>query len=252
MSKRSYTVFGQQVPEIFGSGMGKRRRTGAIGANARFKRVLAGAASGLQRRPMYRTNGYTRLKKIVANAKETGFVDVAFAAYNADTTGSIALLNTVAQGASVNQRVGKKIMLKSLQCHGYMQANTTATVNDFSVLVVYDKRPVGALPAITDILNSANANSFNNDANSGRFRILKRWDDVLVGNSATPSTGQEVKEADFYLNLRDLPTTFKAAGTGAIGDQEEGSLLLVTVGLAAAGTTAATLAAGFRLRFIDC
>lgn len=230
----------------------KKRRTGAIGANARFKRVLAGAAGALQRRPMYRTNAVSRLQKIVANAKETGFVDIALANYAQDTTGTIALLNTVAQGTSVNQRVGKKIMLKSLQFHGISVAGTTATINEVSFLIVYDKRPTGALPAITDILNTANTISFNNDANSGRFRILKRVDRQLIGNSTTPSTGDEARREDFYLNLRDLPTTFKAAGTGAIGDQEEGSLLIVSVGNVAAGTAASTLAGAFRLRFVDC
>lgn len=243
--KRTYTT--TDVPVSY-----KKRRTGAIGANARFKRVMAGAATQLQRRPMYRTNAISRMAKMVANAKETGFVDVAAAAYAFDTTGSIVLLNTVAQGTSVNQRVGKKIMLKSVQCHGQVLNSSTAVTNDICILIVYDKRPVGALPAITDILNTANSSSFNNDANSGRFRILKRWDMVLVGNTTTPQTGREAEEADFYLNLRDLPTTFKAAGTGAIGDQEEGSLILVTVGSVAAGTAAAAASLGFRLRFVDC
>lgn len=204
-----------------------------------------------QRRQKYTAPQTSAIKRIVAQAKETGFVDTAAAAYAFDTTGSIVLLNTVAQGASVNQRVGKKIMLKSLQCHGQVLSNSTAVTNDISLLIVYDKRPVGALPAITDILNTANSSSFNNDANSGRFRILKRWDAVLVGNTTTPQTGREAEEADFYLNLRDLPTNFKAAGTGAIGDQEEGSLLLVTTGSNAAGTTAAAASLGFRLRFMD-
>lgn len=226
----------------------KGHTTAAQRAVASIKRQ----ASHLQRRAAYRAPSTAAMVRAVAAAKETGFVDTALAGYACDTTGSITLLNTVAQGASVNQRVGKKILLKSLQAHANLSAGTTATVNDCTVLIVYDKRPVGALPAITDVLNTVNSASFNNDANSGRFRILKRWDAVTVGNSTTPATGQEIIEGDFYLNLRDLPTTFKAAGTGAIGDQEEGSLLLITCGSNVAGTTAATFAAGFRLRFHDC
>lgn len=192
------------------------------------------------------------IRRLVAASKESGFVDTTAAAYVFDTTGTITLLNTVAQGTTVNQRVGKKIFLKSLQCHGQVLSDATAVTNDIALIIVYDKRPTGALPAITDVLNTANSSSFNNDANSGRFRILKRWDLVLVGNTTTPQTGREAEEADFYLNLRDLPTTFKAAGTGAIADQEEGSLLLITVGSNVAGTTAAAGSLGFRLRFLDC
>ena len=53
---------------------------------------------------------------------------------------------------------------------------------------------------------------------------------------------------DFWLSLGNRPVTFKAAGTGAIGDIEEGALYLVTVGNTAAGTAAAALAASFRMR----
>lgn len=226
----------------------KKRRT-AMGSAKTFNRVKASFTR--QRQTATRTPS-AAIRRLVAASKESGFVDVAAATYAFDTTGSIQLLNTVAQGTTVNQRVGKKVFLKSLQCHGTAFQNTTATVNDITLLIVYDKRPNGTLPLITDVLNTASSLSFNNDANSGRFRILKRWDVNLSGNITSPATGKEIEPADFYLNLRDLPTTFKAAGTGAIADQEEGSLLLITVGNNVAGTTAAGLSAGFRLRFLDC
>jgi len=184
---------------------------------------------------------------------ETGFIDVGATTYPLDTTGSVTLLNTVAQGASVNQRVGKKIALKSLQFRGNIQNGTTATVNDIAFMIVYDKRPTGTLPAVTDILAAATAFAMNNDANSGRFSILKRWDDVLLGNATAVAnyTDEMYKSCDWYLDLKGLPTIFKAAGTGAIGDQEQGSLLLLTIGITAAGTAAASLQGGFRLRFVD-
>lgn len=186
-------------------------------------------------------------------SQETGFVDLASASYNMDTTGSIVLLATVAQGASVNQRIGKKILLKNLQCRGSVAANGTAILNDVAMLIVYDRRPTGSLPAITDILVSANSASFNNDANSGRFQILKREDYTLTGNPLNASTITErtVHEGSFFLSLKGLPTVFKVAGTGAIGDIEEGALYLVTVGNQAAGTTAATATLAFRTRFVD-
>lgn len=184
-------------------------------------------------------------------AKESGYVDLANAQYACDTTGSVTLIATIAQGASVNQRVGKKVMLKSLQCRGNVRSNTTTTISDAAFLIVYDKRPTGSLPAITDILVSANSASFNNDANSGRFRILKRVDVETVGNITTPACGTEAFSCDFYLDLKGMKCIFKAAGTGAIADIEEGALYLVTCGDQAAGTAASTLTAAFRTRFID-
>lgn len=179
----------------------------------------------------------------------SGYVDVASANYAFDTTGSITLLNTVTQGTAVTQRVGKKIKLKSLQCRGLMTNNSAATWNDVAFLIVYDRRPRGALPAITDILTSVSARAMNNDNFSGRFQILKRSDEMLIGN-ATALTECTAKSVDFYMELK-APTVYEAAGTGAINDIEQGALYLVTVGNAAAGTGAAVLTCGFRLRFTD-
>lgn len=208
--------------------------------------TVAGRASG-----RYTSRMSARLQRAPGVPRESGYVDLALATYALDTTGSIVLLATVAQGASVNQRVGKKILWKSLQCRGSIFNRTTGVVNDTALMVVYDKRPTGALPTITDILVTANSNAFNNDANSGRFRILKRMDEVLIGNTTTPATGQEEKDCSFFLDLKGLQGVFKAAGTGAIGDIEEGAIYLVTVGDNAAGTAAASANLAFRTRFID-
>lgn len=183
-------------------------------------------------------------------SQETGFVDLASANYELSTTGSITLISTVAQGASVNQRVGKKILYKGLQIRGDLVAGSTGTVSDAAYIIVYDKRPTGSLPAITDVLVSANSLAFNNDANSGRFRILKRVDQTFVGNSVTP-TEKSAVTADDYLSLKGLSCVFKAAGTGAIGDIEEGALYLITVGNTATGTTSGNANLAFRTRFID-
>ena len=190
------------------------------------------------------------LQRLVAQSRETGFVDLALANYAMDTTGTITLLATIPQGTTVNSRVGKKILLKSIQMRGSISNNSAATVNDVAYLIVYDRRPTGSLPAITDILDTATSRSMNNDANSGRFKIIRRVDTALVGN-VTTFTEATMKSVDEYIKLRDLPMVFKAAGTGAIADIEEGALYLVTVGFVAAGTAAAQLSAGFRIRFYD-
>lgn len=198
-----------------------------------------------------------RMKKLVAMSKETGFVDVATAAYALDTTGSVTLLNTVAQGTSVNQRVGKKIMLKSIQARGRLTNNSTAILNDVAYMIVYDKRPTGALPGVADILTAVTSEAMNNDANSGRFAILKRVDETLIGNNsvtgvvANALTEATQKDCDWFLDLKKRECVFKAAATGAIADIEQGALYLVTVGNLAAGTAAATLNATFRVRFFD-
>jgi len=224
----------------------KRAKTSAGRQIAIFRRSAAMSSR-------YNRSMSARLQRAPGVSGETGYVDLALAPYAMDTTGSVTLLNTVAQGASVSQRVGKKIQMRGLQCRGYMQNNSAGIANDVAFLIVYDKRPTGSLPAVTDILVAANAAAFNNDNNAGRFTVLKRCDELLLGNSnaAANYLDSMYKGNDFFLDLKNRQTVYKAAGTGAIGDIEEGALYLVTVGNTTAGTSAAVLAAAFRMRFKD-
>lgn len=185
-------------------------------------------------------------------SKETGFVDTAAAVYAMNTTGAITLIPTIAQGASVNQRVGKKIILKSLQIRGNVIPGGAATTGvSVAWMIVYDRRPTGSLPAITDVLTAVGATTFTNDANTGRFKILRRWSDSVIGALTLGQlTDKSHYTIDEYLKL-DLPCVFKAAGTGAIADIEEGALYLITVGDNAAGTGDGDCALAFRTRFLD-
>lgn len=221
----------------------KRARNQPIG------RPMFGRNSG-PGRGGFKSN-FFRLQRAPGLSRELGYVDVANTAYACDSTGTVTLLNTVAQGAAVTQRVGKKIAMKGLQCRGNIRANAATTFTDSAILIVFDKRPTGALPTITDILVSVSTNSMNNDANAGRFSILKRVDQVILGNTTTPTTGMEAFDADWWLDLKGREVVYKAAATGAIGDIEQGALYLVTLGSDAPGTSAATFAAAFRLRFLD-
>jgi len=214
------------------------------------KRSRSGSAKApsAKRRKVSRMTSSRYNRKFVG-MRETGYVDLASANYPMDTTGAVTLVATIAQGTGVTQRVGKKCVYKSFQMRGYISNNSASTVNDVAWMLVYDKRPTGALPSVTDILVTANSRAFNNDVNSNRFRILRRWDAELIGNSATPIDAT-FKSVDEYVKCK-LPIEFNAAGTGAIGDISLGAVYLVTVGSNVAGTTAAALIAGIRTRFVD-
>jgi len=215
------------------------------------RRAEALAKQAANRAVQQALNRQGRPSGVVRRSGERNYVDVARAQYQCDTTGSITLLNTVAQGASVSQRIGKKWYMKSIQTHGFVQNGSTAISNLAAWMIVYDKRPTGSLPAITDILVTANSQAFNNDVNAGRFKIIRRWEQYLAGSTLAASAGGDTGcEASEYIKI-NLPVVNKAAGTGAIGDIEEGALYLVTVGNTAAGTAAASLDTGFRLRFVD-
>lgn len=198
-----------------------------------------------------KSRGGARMRYRKSSAKEIGYVDLAAGQYAMDTTGSVTLIATIAQGASINQRIGKKARYKSVQIRGRVTSGTTTVVTDGCAMLVYDRSPRGALPAITDILNTVNSLSFNNTVNEGRFRILRRWDWIFAGNTTTPTTGQETHNWDEYVKLKGLPVVYGSAGTGAIGDIEKGALYLVTCGATAAGNNASICYCGCRTRFYD-
>lgn len=183
--------------------------------------------------------------------QEVNYVDLAAAAYALNTTGSITLIATIAQGATVNQRIGKRAYLKSLLIRGSVYAGTATTICDGGFLIVYDKRPTGALPAITDILTSISPNAFMNDNNTGRFEVIRRNDYCFAGNITAPTTGKEIYNVDEFIKLRRRPIIFEALGTGAINDIDEGALYLVTYSSVAAGTADAELFVSFRTRFTE-
>jgi len=222
-----------------------KTRAARKAVNAIVKRVLPRSINNNTSRNIFMRSAYG------SGRPSSNYVDVGNAVYALDQTGSITLLNTVPRGAAQTERVGKRYTLKSLQHRGFMSSNSTATINDVVVMIVYDKRPTGSLPAITDILNASSATQQNKDDNvPDRFMILKRIHTTLIGNSTTPATGKEAVDSDFYMPMR-LPVVCKNVGTGAIGDIEQGALYLVTVGYNVAGTTAASLTGTFRVRFED-
>lgn len=184
-----------------------------------------------------------------SSVTEKGYVDTP-ATLTVDTTGDIQLLATIAQGAAVTQRIGKKVMIRSIQLRGYAHAGTAGTYNTGAIILVYDRRPTGALPAVTDILVTANATAMNNDTNSGRFQILRRKDFLIIGNTTDYDNDKCVVQLDDFVTV-NRKSVFKAAGTGAIGDIEEGAMYIVTVGIRGAGTTASTAVMNYRTRFTE-
>lgn len=183
--------------------------------------------------------------------QEVNYVDLATAVYGLSTTGSITLISTIAQGVSVNQRVGKKAYYKSILIRGSVYSGTTTTIADGGFLVIYDKRPTSVLPAITDVLTSISPNAFMNDNNTGRFEVIRRYDYCFSGNTATPQTGKEIYNVDEYIPLKKRPITFESLGTGAINDIDMGALYLITYSSVIAGTGAPSLAVAIRTRFTE-
>jgi len=216
-------------------------------------------------RPVKRVAGHATRFPVVRDAtkltssSELKVADLTVANYVADTTGAVTLLAVPVLGSDMTNRIGRKIKLKSVYIRGLLQRESTAvdTVHDACLcrlMLVYDKQPNGAAPAITDILVTASSISQLNLNNRDRFQILKdkQW---VVGpywtnTVATQSFGiadRVCYPVKIYQKL-DLEMIFNSTNGGTIADVNSGAFYLVTIGHRADG---GSFSLATRVRYLD-
>lgn len=148
-------------------------------------------------------------------------------------------LNAVPQGVTVNTRIGKKWMNKSLQCKGAFKSGTSQTTPSVvRCMLVWDRNPQGVAPVNThtDMLVSADAFSLSARDNASRFKILRSWSFTMTGNlsgTAGTFTDGSVKEFSFHYNFRKgkYKTECKQADiAGTPGFIIQGGLWFVVLG----------------------
>jgi len=228
-----------------------------------LKRALTKRGSDASRKKAYAKGRQGGLRDDYVPVPPRGFVgtrgdakwvDTAQATYAVDTTGSITHISIVPQGTSVNAREGKAFRCTSVNIRGFISANSAATQNDYQCCLVWDYSPQKVLPAITDIFDSVTSLSFPKRENNERFKIVKKYKGILLGNSAAPTTGDETFHIDDYVKLPKDANVLCTTGdtTGAIGDVIQGALYWVTMGFHAPSATLAAVATmGFRVNFTD-
>lgn len=172
--------------------------------------------------------------------QEKKFIDTntVYTAWNVSRT-YIVLLNGVATGTDYNTRIGREVTMSSY--YHRMFISDTTNIQQVRCMLVYDKQPAGALPAITDILQYNDANSPNNLNNRDRFIVVS--DKVYT----TSPQGVEIKFVKKYKKLRTV-TTYNNTGNG-IADIATGALYFVAFAFNNVATT--TLSGYARVRFVD-
>ena len=87
--------------------------------------------------------------KMLAGKGEKKTIDLSVTTYACDTTGSVTCLNLCATGTDYTDRVGRKILLKSVNIIGKLVPQDTTVGNSMCrIMVIYDKQPSGSLPSI--------------------------------------------------------------------------------------------------------
>ncbi len=162
---------------------GKRKRSGksrSSYSNAKRHGKLLPRQRGYDRTVGY----YGRYNRGLDSEKKFHDVDADDDVVSLGGTIQNALL-TIVQGATESQRIGRKITITDISLNMSLSVPATTTAADGNdvcrVMLILDKQCNGALPAlITEVLESANFDSFNNLANKGRFRTL--WQKKIVLN----------------------------------------------------------------------
>lgn len=174
-------------------------------------------------------------------------LDTALANYGMDTTGTVTTLNIVPIGTGNGTMEGNYAYNYALQIRGAVIVGSTTVVARGAFLLVWDKAPRGAAPAITDVLTAATVTSFQNVIFRDRFEILCRYDYMLEGSSAAP-TSDSIRNVNMVVGVRRF-TKYQPGVAHAIGSVQSGALYVVTVGDAAAGTAALIFQAQYRLQY---
>lgn len=199
-----------------------------------------------------RTGGYWGIKRRMgSNERKT--IDVDRAAYVADTTGTVTLISGVANGADFTERIGRKILMKSIYVKGFIfNIDNTTSPSLCRLILVYDNQTNGAAPAITDILKQSFSESQLNLNNRDRFKIIsdKTWvlggvSDVIQQSIAGSPTVGKVK---IYKKC-NYEEVFNGI-TNAVGSIATGAVWMVTIGNVGANA-GGNFTLTTRIRFID-
>lgn len=174
---------------------------------------------------------------------ETKVIDVAptSVANTAFTsTGLVVYLSGISQGTDYNNRIGNSI--KSQFMNFVLQITTGNTNNRCRVILFRDREQRQALPAITDVLESADPYAQYNHNNLNRFTILK--DVMTVTDTYHPTRLVEWSKSD-------KTHIYYSGTTNGVASADENSIFLLFLSDQASGSAAPTAIYGFRLGFVD-
>jgi len=162
----------------------------------------------------------------------------------------ITELNCVQQGATAYNRIGTKIQMKSIHFNCLLSmAGSAPTSNSCRLMLVYDRQPNGAFPALSAILsdNISSAPNFTcgvNMANRSRFVILR--DQYFAFNV----NGTTIQPVSMFVKTK-LETQF-SSNAGNIGDINSGALFLVAFSITSSAVcNVQAYHAHSRIRYFD-
>jgi len=146
------------------------------------------------------------------------------------TAGGLVLLNGVATGTDFNNRIGRRIAIKSLEVslqHAPVTMTTDYVTENLRIMIIHDSDVNGIAPTVATILG--NPTEFRNLNYEGRYKVLA---DIRVCAAYRATQGiasNAVQVHQRYIPLHGEVTWFQGTGA-AITDIQSGGLYCLLVG----------------------
>ena len=136
-------------------------------------------------------------------------------------TSTVTLINGVGTGVTPNNRIGRRITMKSLLVRGTFAMAATGTGNSpLRVVIVYDRQTNKAAPAATDVFTADAIYAAQLLDNSRRFQVLMD-EEVEAFGAAGPAAHQFVR----YIKM-NLPVEFDNTGVSTVAGITTGSVYM--------------------------
>lgn len=139
-------------------------------------------------------------------------------------------LTLIPQGDTESTRDGRLAYIQSVQLRGnltYVPAAGATAATQVTMYLVLDRQANGAAAAVTDVFTSvAVETQLINLNNSGRFRVLKRWDWSFASPAGVTTAYNNIVVPFNHYERMNLKVDWSGA-TGAITELRSNNLFLV-------------------------
>lgn len=184
-------------------------------------------------------------------------VDQAAADLSAGVILNTSSINFIPQGVTESNRLGRKCTVKSINWRGAIELASVAgaglqIAQTWRMMLVLDKQCNGSVVTVTDVLESANYQSFNNLSNKGRFRTLSDKTFTLnpqagAGDGAVDDTSPVRVDFTFFSKC-NIPLEISSTGTPVIADIRSNNFFVLLISNSASAIM--SLDSKVRLRFV--
>jgi len=177
-------------------------------------------------------------------------LDVTGAVGGETAVSPIASLVNCIPGPLATNRLGRKILVKSVFVRGRVTVGTGMTgVAFFRMIIVQDREPNGSVPEIAKVMATDEIFGLMNLGNGQRYKVLA---EINLGGIGLSTDSCEGMLFERYIKTNILISYVDGAGAGTAADILANGIYAITyLGGDSSAVGAVTLKGNARVRFID-